>query len=796
MRDLFDTAPEEPSGKPASLTTVTAAASHHANDDAQTHAEVTPRADVADLSPDAALAAGFGRRIGALAHSLGAAPRSAQWAERAAVAMSEAMSRGHVCVSLRALVSGEYASGPLIGEAPPDGWSLASVSEALLASGVVCDGASEGVALSPLVLSSGGKSGRFLYLARYFDYERRLARGLLERAGPVTSSGPEGELRELDGLTELNALSARIHRFFGPAEPRVDGAPRPVDWQRVAAVLALQSRLIVVSGGPGTGKTTTVAGVLACLLDNEPGLRVALAAPTGKAAQRMQEALAKQASRFPAHLVSRLPGHAATLHRLLGGMPGGRFRFNRDAPLPYDVVIVDEASMIDLAMATRLFDALGRRTRLILLGDKDQLSAVEAGAVFAELSAEPRLSAGVRDRLAEVLDVPAQALDQRPDRDAVRVDAGGSESGNPGESNEPGEARQEGTAQAPAPLTDCVVWLERNYRFGLDSPVGRLSTAVRLGRADRALACLSTLDPARMTASPGAALDSSNTPDPAQTMASPTATPAASNTPDAALLIDTGKTLAAATLARLVSGFTPYIDALQRALSEPIAVIDPAPLFDALNAYRVLCAVREGGRGANVLNEAIAASVEQRIADTSDNRENTRVQAAQTTREGQGHVPDAGPLRGRARPLLFSSAPQWFAGRPVMVTRNDYALGLFNGDIGIALPDENGTLRVLFSQADGGYRSVSPAALPPHETAFAMTVHKSQGSEFDRAALILPATYAQILSRELIYTAITRARRQVEIIGGAAVLSEAIGAPTRRDSGLRRQLAQWAARRG
>ena len=275
------------------------------------------------------------------------------------------------------------------------------------------------------------------------------------------------------------------------------------------------------------------------------------------------------------------------------------------------------------------------------------------------------------------------------------------------------------------PLADRVVWLERNYRFGLESPIGRLSLAIRGGSASAALGVLQA--------------------DPAEAC-------------PAALYEDTHATLAERTVTRLAEGFAPYADALLVALAADTP--DPLPLFDALNRFRILCATRSGPRGVDQVNATMAAQVR------------------------------------RAAGVTLAVGAQWFAGRPVMVTRNDYALGLFNGDIGIALPGASGALRVYFRTGDGGLRAVSPAALPPHDTAFALTVHKSQGSEFEHAVLMLPSAFSRVLSRELVYTAITRARERVEVIGARSVLAQAIATPTQRDSGLAARIAEAWRRTG
>ncbi|KVL48905.1 AAA family ATPase [Burkholderia territorii] len=720
-----------------------------------------------------ALAEGFARRIGDLSRRAGAPAAAARWAARAAFATSRATAGGHVCVSLGALAQ-RY-------EEPLD-----DVRAALAASGVVAFGTLARGDERPLIVDRHDH----LYLSRYFDYERRLADALVAQAG-VSAPG--------DALSP-DRLRDSLARYFGPATGEVD-------WQRVAAIVALTGRVTIVSGGPGTGKTTTVVGVLACLLDAHPGLRIALAAPTGKAAQRMQEALHARAGDLPPELAARLPDTSYTLHRLLGGGGAAGFRHHRDNPLPYDLIVVDEASMIDVALAAHLLDALAPGARLVLLGDKDQLAAVEAGAVFAELSARPTFTAAARKRIADALGIdeaafvaalpvpdgeaavavaaraPAPALaplsasaarklPARRNVDARQAslfdDGPQEEAVSPAASSSPEPAKLDNAfaatdpawieaddlawldaielapldpsapaiapidatraddiaavAPAPAPLADCVVWLERNYRFGLDSPIGRLSLAIRRGDVQGALDALPADDAAA-----------------------------------ASFHEDAGETLAASTVERLSRRFGAYLDALRAALSEPEP--DPLPLFDALNRFRILCATRTGSRGAEHVNALVASH-----------------------------------LRHAARVPLAVGA-HWFTGRPIMVTRNDYALGLFNGDIGIALPDAHGVLRVWFRRADGTARAVSPAALPPHETAFALTVHKSQGSEFDEAALVLPASFGRVLTRELVYTAVTRARTRVQVIGPRRVLAQAVATRTQRDSGLAARVDEALARR-
>ena len=421
--------------------------------------------------------------------------------------------------------------------------------------------------------------------------------------------------------------------------------------------------------------------MLACALAANPECRIRLAAPTGKAAARMQEAIRNAASHLPAELRERLPSESYTVHRLLGVLREGGFRHDAANPLPVDLLVVDEASMLDLALATKLFEAVPRTARIVLLGDKDQLAAVESGAVFAELSADPTLTGACIERLATVTGISASRIVcPRP----IRTTG----------------------------LRDSVVWLTENFRFGTDSGIGHLAAQVNAGESQAAIDLLrSASDPALEW------------------------------------IEDAQPIPSAATRQRIADGIARYVEAATR---DPANPVDMAALFDALGRFRVLCAEREGPRGVVEINRWLA----QHFRRTLDH------------------------------PLDPGARSEWYPGRPVMVLRNDYVLKLYNGDTGIVLPDASGTLMAYFPEAGGGFRAVAPLRLPEHETAFATTVHKAQGSEFDEVLLMLPARPLRVATRELLYTAITRSRQAVTIVGGAEVVETAIASPTRRYSGL------------
>ncbi|UVA78452.1 exodeoxyribonuclease V subunit alpha [Pandoraea commovens] len=689
------------------------------------------------------LAQGFARRMGLLARGNGADEVTCRYVRRAALEVSLATSEGHVCVPLDNLLD-EQASGELF---PGDAPALSVWRDALFASGL-CAPASLAHVLTgdvqadayPLLLDDQDR----LYLARYYHYEARLALAL-GRKLTLSGEAMSASTASTSAITEED--HKRLQRYFSDGVLLSPEGQREPNWQMAAAALALQRSLVVLSGGPGTGKTTTVVGLIACLLERDANLRVALAAPTGKAAQRMQEALTARQD-LPETVRLALPEAAVTLHRLLGVLPesaeqvGRRFRHHAGNPLPYDLIVVDEASMIDLSMATQLLEAVPEGARLVLLGDKDQLAAVEAGAVFGELSAQRGFSPSMRMQLLSALGWPSNDL---PTSGPLAVS---------GASVSKSSAVPTAQGQARRGLEDAVVWLERTYRFGANSAIGRLATAIKTGKVIDARKEFTVAESVSGRTNTGRGASAAH---------------AEADSVDRVLLSeDGGIQLSPATLNALADGYGEYLDALAQAFSTIEQLGDPAaattadiamvaqPVFAAFGKFRVLCATRGGRRGVEFLGAQLTAL-----------------------------------LARRAGVALGAGGGAWFAGRPVLVTQNEYALNLFNGDIGIALPlGPSGTLRVTFATPDGGYRLYSPASLPAHETAFAMTIHKSQGSEFERVAIVLPEQASRVLSRELIYTGVTRARREAWLYAPWPVIASAIARPTQRDGGLTDRLTE------
>ncbi|HET7360052.1 MAG TPA: exodeoxyribonuclease V subunit alpha [Rhodanobacteraceae bacterium] len=570
------------------------------------------------VSPDALAQSGWVRRADAAlgAWLARAFPAAAPAVALAATLAARAVGDGHSALDLTE--AGSWFARLDSRGKPPALPEPAAWREALARSPAV-HVHRDGTPLAPVPLVLDARQR--VYLRRYFEYECRVARQLAAlTAGAMADPGGQARAPGRGGLD---------------AE------------QQRAVTTALARRLTLITGGPGSGKTFSVAHILAALA-GRGHTRIALAAPTGKAATRLAESLRAQLARMalPDAMADMLPRDASTLHRLLGISPWrSRPRHHRDAPLPFDVVVVDEASMVDLPLMARLTDALAPDARLILLGDPDQLSAVEAGNVLPALV----------------------------------------------------------EAASGMPFAGCHVALAGSHRFVAGSALGRLARAVVDRDTDAALAALQAEDEdLRLVAGT-----------------------------DRAMLVEDAH-----------AGY--------RAVT---AAANATAALEAARGFRVLTALRHGPAGCAVLNRAIEARIKR----------------------AHGIYVDA----------------EWWRGRLVMVTANRDEVGLYNGDTGVVWPDADGALKVWFDGA-ASPRAFAPAALPPHEGAFALTVHKAQGSEFARVTLVTGPD-SPVLTRELLYTGITRARSGITVYSTADTLRTGIGRRTLRMTGLADRLREAAA---
>lgn len=629
----------------------------------------------------------------------------------AAALTSHQLGHGHVCLDLfETLKAPDFALS-----LPPEGdvqggvlllpsqlletldgahWCKVLASSSLVA---LATDASETAQTRPLVLSS-----KRLYLRRYWSYERRIDAALRQRL--------------LQQEPTPDDLPQRLNELFGGAE-----SAAVIDWQKLACAIATRSAFSIITGGPGTGKTTTVVRLLALLqapaVEAGHPLRIRLAAPTGKAAARLTESISQQVQSLQVAETVRaaIPSDVTTVHRLLGSRPGTRhFRHHAGNRLPLDVLVVDEASMIDLEMMANLLDAMPAHARLVLLGDKDQLASVEAGAVLGDLCRDAEggwYSPQTRQWLESVSGESLQGSGLHEDHDGTH------------------------------PLAQQVVMLRHSRRFGEGSGIGQLARRVNQQLANEARQLLAAGSYADVYSLPLKGEHDQKL--------------------ERLLLEGHGNG---------PQGYRHYLSVLrdQRPPStqplEHSAWTDWArEVLQAFDTFQLLCAVRKGPWGVEGLNQRITAAL----------------------------------LKAR----LIESDQQWYEGRPVLMTRNDYGLGLMNGDIGIALklPEREGAeigrtvLRVAFPRNDGqgGVRFVLPSRLNDVETVYAMTVHKSQGSEFAHTALILPDALNPVLTKELIYTGITRARHWFTLIEPrAGVFEEAVQRKVKRLSGLMLELEE------
>ncbi len=514
----------------------------------------------------------------------------------------------------------------------------------------------------PLILDEKNR----LYLYRYWDYENRLSRSIKHRIK-----------EDIQGINR-SILKDSLNRLFP------NNGTDEFNWHKVAGVIAAFKKFCVITGGPGTGKTFTTAKILALLLElsRKDKLSILLAAPTGKAAAQIGESIkaAKKTLNCCDDIIDAIPSEATTIHRMLKTIPGSPYFYhNAENPLTADIVVVDESSMVDLALMSKLFSAVKNDARIILIGDRDQLSSVEAGFVMADICDRDNVHL-----FSEYFYKQFEKLTQcKMEVSSKRL------KDNPG-------------------LYDCMVVLKKSYRFTDTSGIGECSRAVNNGKFDKTFSILKR--------------------NPDQIDWKKISGP---NDPSMALPKE------------VINGYSEYLNCH-----------DPHRALELFNRFRILCAVKFGALGVTGINKLTEEILNRNGFIKLDN---------------------------------LSTYP-WYRGRPVLITRNDYSLELFNGDIGITMPEPDAKRRdlyVYFSGVSGKLRRFLPHRLPEHETAYAMTVHKSQGSEFETVLLILPNKDYPVLTRELLYTGITRAKNHISIWGREEIIKTTILRKINRNSGLK-----------
>jgi exodeoxyribonuclease V alpha subunit len=512
-----------------------------------------------------------------------------------------------------------------------------------------------------------------IYLYRYWDYEKQLIDLIQSKS------------RQDDGNIDIAKLKQHLDRLFPATE--VSG----IDWQKMAAVVAVAKRFCVISGGPGTGKTYAIARILATLIEqyDPDNLRIFLTAPTGKAAARLSESigLAKKQLMCDPKTLLAIPEAGTTIHRLLKPIKDSPyFIHNRENRLPADVVVVDEASMVDLPLMSKLIQALPEMARLILIGDRHQLASVQAGSVLGDICGD-KIDNGFSKTFARTA---AAAVNCSPESLV-------------------------GPHKGKKGIQDSMVYFTRPYRFAKDSGINVLSRAVNKGAIDDVLDILKQARYPEIVWHP-------------------------------------------------VSNDADYHEMLSESIQVHYgklgSINDPQKALEELNRFRILCAVNQGRLGVETLN-ALATAV----------------------------------LAGHEKKRFFGGVrSEWYHGRPILITANDYGLGLFNGDVGIAMMgevEEEKMCHVYFQSGPSREtQRFSTSRLSHHQAVYAMTVHKSQGSEFDEVLLVLPEKDNPLLTRELLYTAITRARQKLSILASDSVIRNAVSRRIERASGLRDALWQ------
>lgn len=564
--------------------------------------------------------------------------------------LSKKMSEGHICINMNEINNDDL-----------DG--LYTFPKKLIENEELV---SDGTKIKPFILYN-----HRLYLQRYFNYETIILNRIKDFLKNEKENENENENRLREQITLIKKLFPNLNSTAG----------KNINWQLVALLNAVINQFTIITGGPGTGKTTTVAKILAILFSIKPDLKVALAAPTGKAASRMADSLKTISSNADSFERDSTKNkfemlEPSTIHRLLGYKPGSiYFKHNKQNPLNYDVVIIDESSMIDVALFAKLLDAIGDETKLILLGDKDQLASVEAGSLFGDLcQAREKLNVFSKERIDFI-----NSFIEGPDE----------------------KLNQACIAKSAHPLFEHIIELRKSHRFSDLKGIGKFSKAIIQNNENMLKDFFKNEDDQ--------------------------------------VLIDTQ--YSDKIFNDFIAGYVAFIKEKNILIA-----------LQKLNNLKVLCAIRESGQGLYAINIKIEKYLQQK--------------------------------------KLIKVTGEFYENRPIMISNNNYELGLFNGDVGIVRHDENGELKVFFEEKSE-LKSFLPAFISNAETVYAMTIHKSQGSEFDKVLIVLPAKEdIQIVTRELLYTAVTRAKNKVIIQGNELIILQAANSFVKRGSGIVQRFIQ------
>lgn len=558
----------------------------------------------------------------------------------AAAACISAQRNGNLCLDL----SGSNEK-PFLFDEPETGIELtAELRSDWLKALSTCSLVSNGHELQPLVLEE-----RRLYLHRFWKYEEEFCHWIREKAKVHYALTDEAE----------NLLKKILPSGKDLFE---------INWQEVALILSFLKDLVVITGGPGTGKTHTVLSIIAAhaQLHKDEVFHIALAAPTGKAARRLMESIEEGRKRLPKDLSAKvaIPETALTVHKLLGSdFRGSSFKYHENNPLPYDLVIIDEASMLDINLWGRLTKAIASGTKLIVLGDKDQLASVEAGSILGDLC-------------------QGRNSFSKETAKAVAKVTGGS---------------VEIEENAPS-INDCIVFLTKSYRFEEGSGIQKLAESINKGDSEQVISLLE-----------------------------------ANKYPDIKWLPNTPENISYITKAFGVHHYRKYADET------------PQRMQKTANEKKILCAIRRSSVGVDSINNRIESEIKR----------------------------EAGFLQNE----------KWYHGRPIMATKNDPATRIKNGEIGL-YDSKNSTIRFEGEQNP----EISPARIQHYEPAFAITVHKSQGSEFEDVAILLPNEMNSILSKEILYTSVTRARRNTLVVANKEILKQTVEHSVHRKSGVKQKI--------